>query len=353
MDKYSNTFWRGKKVFLTGHTGFKGSWISIWLNHLGAEVKGYSLEPTTNENLYDIAKIDTIVESEINDIRDFDSLLSSIKAFQPEIIIHMAAQPLVLTSYKNPIETYDVNVMGTVNLLEASRSCESIKVILNITTDKCYENVNKEEGYAESDPMGGYDPYSSSKGCAELVISAYRRSFFEKNSVGVASVRAGNVIGGGDWSDNRLIPDILSSFENNKELIIRNPQAIRPWQHVIEPLAGYLDLSEKLYFNPKKFSSGWNFGPYPEDVKTVQWIVSKIADSWPKASWKIQENEDAYEAQNLKLEIQKALKYLDWKPKLNINIALEKIISWHKDWLSGYDMQKKCLEEIQDYINIK
>ena len=353
MNKYSDTFWQGKKIFLTGHTGFKGSWMSIWLSHLGAEVKGYSLEPISKQNLYDIARIDTIVDSEINDIRDFDSLHASIKSFQPEIVIHMAAQPLVLTSYKDPIETYDVNVMGTVNLLEASRFCESIKVILNITTDKCYENVNKDEGYSESDPMGGHDPYSSSKGCAELVISSYRRSFFERNSVGIASVRAGNVIGGGDWSTDRLIPDILKSFENNEELIIRNPKSIRPWQHVIEPLAGYIELSEKLYLNPKKYSSGWNFGPYSEDVKTVEWIVKKIANSWPKASWKINEDKNFHEAQILKLEIQKALEHLDWKPKLNINTAIEKIINWHKDWLSGYDMQKKCLDEIKDYINIQ
>lgn len=345
----NKSFWKGKKVFITGHTGFKGSWLSIWLNNLGADIKGYSLKPVKPNSLFEIANVANFLESDFNNIKDLDILKRSILEFKPEILIHMAAQPLVLASYANPIETYEVNVIGTANILEASRECSSIKAILNITTDKCYENFEKTTGYEEGDPMGGHDPYSSSKGCAELVTTAYRKSFYENLDIGLASVRAGNVIGGGDWADNRLIPDILKSFQENKTVTIRNPKAIRPWQHVLEPLAGYIELTEKLYNSPSKYSSGWNFGPNDEDVKSVEWILSYMSNLWPDSKWKVDEENKLHEAQLLKLNISKATNNLSWQPKWSIEITLQRIIEWHKLWLTGYDMHQACLDEIKEY----
>jgi CDP-glucose 4,6-dehydratase len=272
----SQDFWKGKRVFLTGHTGFKGSWLSLWLTSLGAEVKGYALHPPTLPALFNEAKIESIIASEIGDIRDQDKLHKSMTTFNPDILLHMAAQPLVRYSYDNPIETYEVNVIGTAKVLEVARSCSNLKAIVNITTDKCYENDSRKEGYIETDSMGGYDPYSSSKGCAELVTSAYKCSFLQEQGIGIASVRAGNVIGGGDWAHDRLIPDILRSFEKNESVIIRNPKATRPWQHVLEPLSGYLILLEKLYKNQGKYAEGWNFGPNEQDVQPVDWILNKM-----------------------------------------------------------------------------
>lgn len=347
----NESFWNGRKVFLTGHTGFKGSWLSIWLTELGAEVKGFSLKPKKSNNLFDIANISNFVQSDINDINDYDALTKSINIFKPEVVIHMAAQPLVLESYIEPINTYKTNVIGTANILEASRHCNSIKAILNITTDKCYENFEHDYAYKEDDQMGGHDPYSSSKGCAELVTTAYRKSFFNLNQCGLASVRAGNVIGGGDWSDDRLIPDILRSFEKEEIVTIRNPRAIRPWQHVLEPLSGYLNLIEKLYTEPQRYSSGWNFGPNETDVKSVEWIVKYMSELWPNSLWKIDEKNKLHEAQLLRLDISKAKNELNWFPKWNIEKALKKIIEWHKLWLSDYDMYKICVNEIKEYSN--
>jgi CDP-glucose 4,6-dehydratase len=261
----------------------------------------------------------------------------------------MAAQPLVRYSYDAPIETYEVNVIGTAKVLEVARSCSNLKAIVNITTDKCYENDERSQGYKEDDPMGGYDPYSSSKGCAELVASAYRRSFLQEQGIGLASVRAGNVIGGGDWADDRLIPDILRSFENGDAVVIRNPKATRPWQHVLEPLSGYLILAQKLYEDQKEYAEGWNFGPNEQDVQPVDWILDKMIGHWPNSSWELDENANPHEAGFLKLDISKAKSRLGWNPVWELSHTLEKIISWHRAWLDKEDMQVTCLLEIKEY----
>ena len=343
-------FWKGKRVFLTGHTGFKGSWLSLWLCSLGAEVRGYALNPPTSPSLFNEAKIDTIIDSQIADIRDQDTLHESMTGFNPDILIHMAAQPLVRYSYDAPIETYEVNVIGTAKVLEVARSCPNLRAIVNITTDKCYENDGRAEGYKENDPMGGYDPYSSSKGCAELVASSYRRSFLQDQGIGIASVRAGNVIGGGDWADDRLIPDILRSFEKNKPVVIRNPKATRPWQHVLEPLSGYLILAQNLYKNQKKYAEGWNFGPNEKDVQPVDWILDKMISKWPNSSWELDNNSNPHEAGFLKLDISKAKSKLGWSPVWELSQTLEKIVSWHQAWLNKDDMQAVCLTEIEEYM---
>ena len=343
-------FWNGKKVFLTGHTGFKGGWMSMLLFSLGAEVKGFSLDPDGNENLFHIAKIDELIDSEIGDIRDLARLSSSIKSFSPDILIHMAAQPLVRKSYLSPIETFETNVIGTANVLEAARNSKSIKVIINITTDKCYENDGREDGSIESDPMGGSDPYSASKGCAELVASSYKRSYFDDLGIGIASVRAGNVIGGGDWAEDRLIPDILKTFSLNKPLLIRNPLATRPWQHVLEPLTGYILLAEKIFNNTQKYSGGYNFGPNADDVQPVEWIVQKMSCFWKDSSWEIDSSSNPHEAKFLKLDINKAGKMLGWYPTWSLDIALEKIVKWHMQYMAKVDMQKYSLKEIELFI---
>jgi len=345
----NQAFWQGKRVFLTGHTGFKGGWMSLWLYSLGAIVKGYSLKPLTSLALFEEANVRSVVDSQIGDILDFDTLQESILSFDPDIIIHMAAQPLVRYSYINPIETYEVNVIGTTKVLEVARSCSNLKAVVNITTDKCYENDNRSEGYKESDPMGGFDPYSSSKGCAELVTSAYRRSFLQEQGIGLASVRAGNVIGGGDWAEDRLIPDILRSFEKNKPVVIRNPKATRPWQHVLEPLSGYLVLAQKLYNDQDQYAEGWNFGPNEQDVKSVDWILDKMISKWPNSSWVLDSNHNPYEADFLKLDISKAKYKLGWKPTWELDHTLDKIVNWHRSWLNKEDMQTICLTEIEEY----
>jgi len=342
-------FWLGKRVYLTGHTGFKGSWLSLWLTSLGATVKGYALNSPTTPSLFNEAKVDLLIDSQIGDIRDQNALHNSMTIFNPDILIHMAAQPLVRYSYDAPIETYEVNVIGTAKVLEVARSCINLKAIVNITTDKCYENDGRSQGYKESDPMGGYDPYSSSKGCAELVASAYRRSFLQGQGIGVASVRAGNVIGGGDWADDRLIPDILRSFEKNEPVVIRNPKATRPWQHVLEPLSGYLILAQKLYEDQKEYAEGWNFGPNKQDVKPVDWILDKMISKWPNSSWELDQNSNPHEAGFLKLDIAKAKSKLDWHPVWELSHTLEKIIGWHRAWLDKEDMQAICLAEIEEY----
>jgi CDP-glucose 4,6-dehydratase len=343
-------FWRGKRVFLTGHTGFKGSWLSLWLTSLGAKVKGYALNPPTSPSLFNEAQVGLIVDSQIGDIRDQDALHESMTVFNPDILIHMAAQSLVRYSYNVPIETYEVNVIGTAKVLEVARSCSNLKAIVNITTDKCYENDERSQGYKEDDPMGGYDPYSSSKGCAELVTLAYRRSFFEGQGVGLASVRAGNVIGGGDWADDRLIPDILRSFEEGKPVVVRNPKATRPWQHVLEPLSGYLILAQKLYNNQKKYSEGWNFGPNEKDVKHVEWILNKMISKWPDSSWELDQCANPHEANFLKLDISKAKSKLNWTPVWDLSQTLDRIIDWHRNWMNKKNMQEVCFYEIEQYM---
>jgi CDP-glucose 4,6-dehydratase len=349
--KMNRDFWKNKKVFITGHTGFKGSWLSILLQHYGAELRGFSLPSNTSNNLFGIANVADGMDSIIGDIRDLDCLKKSIVEFAPDVVIHMAAQPLVRLSYKDPVDTYSTNVMGTVNLLESVRFTSSVKAVVNVTTDKCYENNEWVWGYRENEPMGGYDPYSNSKGCSELVTSAYRRSFFGCDSgVSLASARAGNVIGGGDWSDDRLIPDALKAFEENLPVTIRNPLAIRPWQHVLEPIAGYLTLAENLYTHGDAFAEGWNFGPKDNDVKPVGEIMDYLVQHWRNpATWIVDENEQPHEAQFLKLDISKALSRLTWEPKWNLTEALDNVIQWHEAWLDGSNMQCVTLNQISDY----
>lgn len=352
-------FWQGKRVFLTGHTGFKGGWLSLWLQSLGAEVTGYALNPPTNPSLFEVAKVGDGMTSIVGDIRDLDMLQRSMKAANPDIVIHMAAQPLVRYSYANPVETYATNVMGTVHLFEAVRQCSNVRSVVNITTDKCYENREWDWGYRENEPMGGYDPYSNSKGCAELVTSAYRSSFFNpadyaKHGVALASVRAGNVIGGGDWAQDRLVPDTIDAFMNGRPVVIRNPHAIRPWQHVMEPLSGYLLLAERLYEQGPNYAEGWNFGPNDTDAKPVEWIVERLANLWGKgASWSLDMGEHPHEANYLKLDISKARNQLGWAPKLNLGEALELIVGWYRAYGADQSMQEVVLDQIQQYSKIK
>lgn len=351
----SSSFWQGKRVFLTGHTGFKGSWLSLWLQQLGAEVTGFSLVPSTQPNLFETANVENGMTSIIGDIRDLEHVKKVFKQVQPEIVIHMAAQALVRYSYDNPVETYATNVMGTLHVLEAIRSITTVRSAVMITTDKCYENKEWQWGYRENEAMGGHDPYSSSKGCAELLIASYRNSFFpagkhNQHQTAIASARAGNVIGGGDWSEDRLVPDIIKAFVNQKTVNIRNPKAIRPWQHVLEPLSGYLVLAEKLYTEGNEFAEAWNFGPKSEDVKPVQWIVEKMALQWgDKVKWNVDTEEHPHEAHYLRLDCSKANENLHWHPQWDLPHALQKIIKWHKAILDGKDMQNMCIEQINEY----
>lgn len=350
MRNVNPSFWKGKRVFLTGHTGFKGSWLSLWLQSMEAEVHGLALNPPTTPALFEEAKVAAGMQSTIGDIRDYNTVLDAMQACKPDIIIHMAAQPLVRYSYQAPVETYATNVMGTVHVLEGARQLGTAKAIVNVTTDKCYENHEWEWGYRENEPMGGHDPYSNSKGCSELVTSAYRRSFFQQAGIALASARAGNVIGGGDWATDRLVPDILRAFEKSQPVIIRNPDATRPWQHVLEPLSGYLMLAERLYADGQAFAQGWNFGPHDEDTRPVQWIVEHMVDAWGNgASWQIDGGEHPHEANYLKLDISKARAKLGWQPRWNLAMALEKNIHWHHAWLDKADVQTKCLQQISEY----
>ena len=350
----SPDFWRGKRVLLTGHTGFKGSWLSLWLQSMGAELKGLALEPPTTPSLFVEAKVAQGMVSQIGDIRDYDTVLKVVAEFKPEIVIHMAAQPLVRYSYKNPIETYATNVMGTVHLLEAIRQAGTTKVVVNVTTDKCYENKEWVWGYREDEPMGGFDPYSSSKGCSELVTSAYRRSYFAEAGIALASARAGNVIGGGDWAEDRLVPDILRAFENKQPVVIRNPNSTRPWQHVLEPLSGYLTLAEKLWDEPQVYAEGWNFGPKDEDAKPVGWIVERIASKWGDgATWQVDGGDHPHEAHYLKLDISKAKQRLLWAPRWCLDTALNQIVEWHQSWLAKADVRALSLAQIDQYISTK
>lgn len=345
-------FWQGKKVFLTGHTGFKGGWLSLWLSHLGAEVTGYALAPPTNPNFFEATHLADRVTSYIGDIRDQTLLKKRLETAAPEIVIHMAAQPLVRFGYAHPIDTYSTNVMGLVNLYEAIRQTQSVKAIVNVTSDKCYENKEQALGYCEDDAMGGFDPYSSSKGCAELITASYRRSYFQESGIGIASARAGNVIGGGDWAEDRLIPDMLRAIEVNQSVIIRSPSSIRPWQHVLEPLAGYLQLAEALYNNAPQYSSAWNFGSYDTDAKSVEWIVQQMTSLWGEgASYVIDKSAaNLHEAHYLKLNCSKTNQKLKWHPKWNLKQALEKIVIWHREYLKHPNMEQISLEQINDYM---
>jgi CDP-glucose 4,6-dehydratase len=348
-------FWHGKRVLLTGHTGFKGSWLSLWLQSMGAQVTGFALAPPTSPSLFEVAKVASGMTSIVGDIRDLSALRAVFAEQRPEIVIHMAAQALVRYSYIEPVETYSTNVMGTVNLLEAVRGSGSVKAVVNVTSDKCYENKEWVWGYRENEAMGGFDPYSNSKGCAELVASAYRSSFFisdkyPQHGVALASARAGNVIGGGDWAEDRLIPDILRAISENNPVRIRNPHAIRPWQHVLEPLSGYLLLAQKLYEAGTDYAEGWNFGPNDEDAKPVQWIVESLTRSWGEgASWVVDGGDHPHEAHYLKLDCSKAKARLDWQPRWHLDATLDKIVEWHRACRDGQDMREVTLRQISEY----
>lgn len=344
-------FWFGKSVLLTGHTGFKGSWASLWLQSLGAKVHGLALDPPTSPNLFTVGQVANGMASHaIGDIRDLPTVQEAMHTARPDIVIHMAAQPLVRRSYIEPVETYATNVMGTVHVLESARHTPSVKAIVVITTDKCYENNESVWGYRENEPMGGHDPYSSSKGCAELVTSAYRKSFLQDRGVAVGSARAGNVIGGGDWGAERLVPDILKAFEKNHSVFIRYPHATRPWQHVLEPLSGYLGLAQRLYIEGHAFAEGWNFGPQDEDVRSVQWIVEHMVRSWGQGtSWQQDGGVCPHEASCLKLDISKAKARLDWQPRWSLATALEQTIVWHRAYLKQKNMKDFCLAQIERY----
>lgn len=345
-------FWADRRVLVTGHTGFKGSWLSIWLNELGAKVTGYALPPATDPSLFQIADVAKRVDSVFGDVRDLSALKDCVRRSRAEVVIHMAAQSLVRPSYADPVGTYQTNVMGTVNLLEAVRGQPGVKAVVVVTSDKCYENREWLWGYRESDPMGGRDPYSSSKGCAEIVTAAYQSSFFSgaEPAVGISSARAGNVIGGGDWAADRLVPDVITGFANGKSVTIRNPTAIRPWQHVLEPLAGYLTLAEKLFHHPADFSEGWNFGPRDEDAKPVSWLVCRLAELWgPDAKWTAASSPEVHEAGILKLDCSKARARLGWVPRLDLDDALDWVIEWHRAYEAGLDAGAVAQDQIRRY----
>jgi CDP-glucose 4,6-dehydratase len=348
--------WKGRKVFLTGHTGFKGGWLALWLAKLGANVRGYALDPSTEPNLFTEAKVGTLLEDIRGDIRDGVRLEKHLQEFAPEVVFHLAAQPLVLYSYEDPIGTYETNVIGTARVLDAVRRTVSVRAVISVTTDKCYENKEWVWPYRESDHLGGYDPYSSSKACAELVSAAYRQSYFpleglgKSHQVAVATARAGNVIGGGDWSSDRLIPDLVRGFLSKRPVLIRRPGAIRPWQHVLEPVRGYICLAERLLTHDAKYARAYNFGPNEDDARTVEWIASRMCDFWGNgAFWEVDKSSSLHEAQYLKLDASRARVDLAWLPLLRIDDALEYLVQWYRAWESSQNMQAFTLEQIETY----
>ena len=363
-------FWRGRRVFLTGHTGFKGSWMSLWLQALGAELTGYALAPATDPSLFVLARVETGMHSVTGDVRSLDSLKEALVAARPEVVIHMAAQPLVRESYRTPVETFATNVMGTVHLLEAVRHTPGVRSVVVVTTDKCYQNREWVWPYREDDPMGGHDPYSASKGCAELVTAAWRASFFEpaatsaapagadgstnaRMAPAVATARAGNVIGGGDWSPDRLVPDILAAFAAGRPVAIRNPQATRPWQHVLEPVGGYLLLAERLFHAPAAHAHAWNFGPEPRDVRPVRAIVDRMAALWGEgARAVIDAGDHPHEASLLALDIAKARHALGWQPRLGLDRALGLTVDWARAHARGEDLRAITLAQIEAYLHL-
>jgi len=342
-------FWPGKRVLVTGHTGFKGSWLALWLHSLGARVHGYALEPVSKPALWTLLDLGREVKSRIADVRDLAGVRRAFEEAQPEIVLHLAAQSLVRPSYDDPVGTYATNVMGTAHVLEAARHSQATRVVINVTSDKCYENRETNQAYVETDAMGGHDPYSSSKGCSELVTSAYRKSF-PKASAGIATGRAGNVIGGGDWAADRLIPDLVRATLRGDAAMIRNPGAIRPWQHVLEPLAGYLMLAERLWSDPARFSGGWNFGPSLEDALPVKDVADTFVRTWGKpASWKTDGGKHPHEAHYLRLDATKASRELGWKPRLGIKDAIAWSADWYRKQAAGAAARELCLAQIAQY----
>ncbi|MFZ1376582.1 MAG: CDP-glucose 4,6-dehydratase [Geothrix sp.] len=344
------SFWRQRRVFLTGHTGFKGGWLALWLESLGAKVFGFALPPPTQPNLFEAARVgDQLSHSTLEDLADQASLTASLQAADPEIVFHLAAQALVRQSYAFPVETFATNVLGTVHLLEAARRCPGIRALVNITTDKCYENQEWPRGYRESDPLGGSDPYASSKACSELVTTAYRRSFLETSGMGVATARAGNVIGGGDWAADRLVPDAFRAMDAGKPLLIRAPRAIRPWQHVLEPLSGYLALAERLYEEGPAFAGPWNFGPTDQGAWSVADLLGRLAELEPSFRWEHDASPQLHETAVLKLDSTHAGLKLGWQPRWDVETALARSLAWHQAWRQGRDMAECTLEQIREY----
>lgn len=350
-------WWRGKRVLITGHTGFKGTWLTLWLHSLGAEITGFALEPPTQPSLFELTRAAEGIRSITGDIRDAGAVASLVADVEPEVVFHMAAQPLVRYSYEHPIETYHTNVLGTVHLLDAIRRVSSVRAVVSVTSDKCYENREWVWGYREHEPMGGFDPYSSSKGCAELVTSAFRNSYFPledfaRHRCAVASARAGNVIGGGDWAEGRLIPDILQAITAKQPVQIRSPKAIRPWQHVLEPLSGYLLLAERLCTDGPAYADGWNFGPSDADVRSVEWIVERLTRCWgPEATWVLDGENHPHEANYLKLDSSKARQVMGWATRWSLEEALLHIVDWHQAYIRGEDIRTCTLGQIEDYMS--
>jgi CDP-glucose 4,6-dehydratase len=348
----NKSFWIGKRVFITGHTGFKGGWLSLYLSELGAEVYGYALKPNTEPSFFSICELENRIEhSFLNDIRDMKALQAAYKYANPDIVFHLAAQPLVRYSYNQPIETYEVNIMGTAKLYEVVRNHPgNLRAIVSVTTDKCYENREWDWPYRENDHLGGFDPYSSSKSCAEIVSAAYRRSYFQSQKINLATARAGNVIGGGDWSNDRLIPDFIRSIVNKESFKVRSPDAIRPWQHVLEPLTGYIQLAQYLYQdNGATFADAWNFGPNDNDSLSVRAIVDQLCLINSTAKWELDAVPVHHEAGILKLDSSKSKHLLDWKPCWNIRVALEQTIGWYKAWQNKKDMHQFSIDQIKQF----
>lgn len=343
-------FWAGKRVFLTGHTGFKGGWLALWLRDMGAQVHGYALAPVTQPNFFTICALqDKLASSTLADVRDAAALNAALQSTEPDIVLHLAAQPLVRHSYAAPVETYAVNVMGTANLLEAVRNTPSVKAVVNVTTDKCYENREWLWAYRENDVLGGHDPYSSSKACSELVTAAYRKSFLSQQGVQLASARAGNVIGGGDWSVDRLVPDFFRACAAGEAFVIRSPASTRPWQHVLEPLAGYLTLAEKLCAEGAEYAAAWNFGPEETDVKPVAWLADKFCEKVPGATWRHDASPQPHEAGRLKLDSAMAKVHLGWRPAWSLEQCLNATVAWYLAQRGAQDMAELSLTQIHAY----
>lgn len=343
-------FWKGRRVLLTGHTGFKGSWLALWLTQLGADVTGFALAPPTQPNLFELARVAGGLRHHLGDLRDLDALKRCAQAAQPEVVIHMAAQALVRLSYEQPTETFATNVQGSVHVLEALRGLPGLRSVVVVTSDKCYLSRPGAAAYKEDDPLGGHDPYSNSKACTELVTASYRDSFFKADGVGVATVRAGNVVGGGDWAQDRLIPDILRAQGEGALPMIRYPDSVRPWQHVLEPLSGYVELAERLYQEPAAFAEAWNFGPDMTDERPVRWIAERMAALAGRdaaTAWQMQPGVHAHEAAALRLDSSKARQRLGWQPRWSLEQALNAIVDWDRAWRAGSDMQAVCLQQIQ------
>lgn len=345
-------FWKGRRVFLTGHTGFKGAWLALWLQDLGAEVAGYALEPPSEPSLFDVAEVGKGMVSTHGDIRDLESLQRALADQQPEVVLHLAAQSLVREGYADPVTTYSTNVVGTAHVLESCRRTRSVRAVVSVTSDKCYSNEDAAHAFREGDPLGGKDPYSSSKACAEHVTEAYRRSFFEatERTIGVVSARAGNVIGGGDWARDRLVPDLIRGFLESKPVLIRRPGAIRPWQHVLEPLSGYLELAELAWANPGQANGAWNFGPDAVDERPVEWLADRMVNLWGNsAGWTRDSAEHPEEAAFLNLDSSKARQQLGWSPRLALEETLEWVVSWHRRAHQGVDARTLTHDQIAAY----